>query len=46
MILPTATDGSVSAVVSTCDADELIAAGYDVENLKSSPVQTYIQSQG
>lgn len=41
VILPTATDGSVSAVVSTCDADELIAAGYDVENLKSSPVQTY-----
>lgn len=41
VILPTATDGTVSAVVSTCDADELVAAGYDVENLKSSPVQTY-----
>ncbi|MEZ5031799.1 MAG: carboxypeptidase-like regulatory domain-containing protein [Saprospiraceae bacterium] len=41
VILPTATDGTVSAVVSTCDADELIAIGFDIENLKSSPVQTY-----
>ncbi len=35
------TDGSVNAVVPTCDADELTAAGFDVENLKISPAQTY-----
>lgn len=35
------TDGSVGAVVSTCDEDELTATGFDVGNLKISPSQTY-----
>ncbi|MCF8238681.1 MAG: carboxypeptidase-like regulatory domain-containing protein [Saprospiraceae bacterium] len=41
VLLPTAADGTVDAVVSTCDADELTATGYDVANLKVSPSQTY-----
>ncbi len=41
VLLPTAADGMVDAVVSTCDADELTATGYDVTNLKVSPSQAY-----
>ncbi len=41
VILNLATDGTVNAVIPTCDADELIAIGYDFGNLKSSPIFTY-----
>lgn len=41
LLLPIATDGSVNGAVTTCDADLLIATGYDITNLKSSQAQTY-----
>lgn len=41
VILPLASGGSFLAVIPTCDANELIAKGVDVTNLKASPPLTY-----
>lgn len=41
VILPTESDGTCNVVLPTCDADQLVAVGVDVANLKKSPSLTY-----